>query len=174
MHRVTLQDGTVLDGLTLNGNNYISDTIIDSDVFADNLATVEIYDGEQVHLYQDMKLVANQLHDGKSWFILAEKTVDEKERERVNQEIDRLKTVIVIDADKIQILADGIDAATVTATIPLEAEYCFVTVNGPPAERAEIVNGQVVREFTSTTVGIFRVDFYAANRVATVFIEAVE
>ncbi len=174
MHRVTLHDGTVLNDLVLNGNNYISDDLIDDAIFDDNLETVIIFDGEKSEVYTDMKLVANQVYEGRSWFVLAEKTVDEKERERVNQEIDRLKTVIVIDADKIQILADGIDAATVTATIPLEAEYCFVTVNGPPAERAEIVNGQVVREFTSTTVGIFRVDFYAANRVATVFIEAVE
>jgi hypothetical protein len=85
MHRVTLQDGTVLDGLTLNGNNYISDTIIDSDVFADNLATVEISDGKKSQVYEDMKLIANQMHDGKSWFILAEKTLQDKERERVDK-----------------------------------------------------------------------------------------
>ncbi len=80
---------------------------------------------------------------------------------------------ITLTADKTTITADGDDAATVTATIPMDAEYCFVTVNGPPAEKADIEGGQVVREFTSEEAGIFRVDFYAGNKVATIFIEAV-
>ncbi len=64
--------------------------------------------------------------------------------------------------------------ATVTATIPGDSQYCFVTVNGPPAEKADIEDGQVVREFTSETAGIFKVEFYAGNKVSAIFIEAVE
>ncbi len=81
---------------------------------------------------------------------------------------------ITVTTDKVQILADGVDVATVTAMIPVMADHCYVTVNGPPAERAEIVNDQVVREFSSETVGVFRVDFYAGDKSATIFIEAVE
>jgi hypothetical protein len=82
-------------------------------------------------------------------------------------------TEIAIESDKMQITADGQDVATVTAMIPVSAEYCWVTVNGPPAEKADIVDGQVVREFVSAEVGVFRVDFYAGNKVGTIFIEAV-
>jgi hypothetical protein len=85
MYSITLHDGTVIDNLTLNGNNYISDTLINSNTFTDNLATVKISDGKKSQVYEDMKLIANQMHDGKSWFILAEKTLQDKERERVDK-----------------------------------------------------------------------------------------
>jgi hypothetical protein len=83
VHKVTLQDGTVLDKLELNGNNYISDTLIDDAVFTDNLGAVEIDDGGKKQVYKDMKLVANQLYEGKSWFILAEKTLQDKMEDEV-------------------------------------------------------------------------------------------
>ena len=35
--KITLQDGTVLANLKLNGNNFISDTIIETSIFEDNL-----------------------------------------------------------------------------------------------------------------------------------------
>lgn len=81
MYTITLSDGTVMGNLELNGNNYISETLIDDAVFDGTLETVEIHDGEQTQIYQNMKLVANRVFDGKSWFILAEKTRADKERE---------------------------------------------------------------------------------------------
>ncbi len=80
---------------------------------------------------------------------------------------------ITIETDKTEIAADGIDAVTVTVTIPVDAEYCFVNVNGLPAEKADIEDGQVVREITSEEAGLFRVDFCAGNKVGTIFLEAV-
>jgi hypothetical protein len=90
VHKVTLQDGTVLDKLELNGNNYISDTLIDDAVFTDNLGAVEIDDGGKKQVYKDMKLVANQLYEGKSWFILAEKTLQDKMEDEVLMLRDKL------------------------------------------------------------------------------------
>ena len=40
MYTIKLYDGTVLDNLELNGNNFISDTIIPDTVFENNLKTV--------------------------------------------------------------------------------------------------------------------------------------
>lgn len=40
--KITLADGTALEGLTLNGNNYISDKKVTEDVFRDNLSKVTI------------------------------------------------------------------------------------------------------------------------------------
>ncbi len=102
MHKITLQDGTVLDSLELNGNNYIAKGLIGDVVFADNLATVEIYDGEQSQVFEDMKLVANQIHDGKSWFILAEKTLQEKEKEALEHRIEELEASIVATDNEAQ------------------------------------------------------------------------
>ena len=99
MHTVTLQDGTVLDNLTLNGNNYISDTLIDDAVFESNLDTVTINDGETTQTYENMKLVANQLFDGKTWFVLAEKSTEDIEKERLEKELTDLWDVVLFGGD---------------------------------------------------------------------------
>ena len=73
--KITLQDGTVLENLKLNGNNFISDTIIESSTFQDNLGNVKIEDEDgNVAEYRFMKLIQNIVVDGKSWFILAEQS----------------------------------------------------------------------------------------------------
>lgn len=167
MHKITLQDGTVIDNLELNGNNYISNTLIADAVFTKNLGTVEISDGNKVQILKDMKLIANQNHDGKSWFILAEKTQADKDRDRLSE----LETKIELAADKTTISADGVDVATITATIPLDAEYCFITINGPPAEKADVVDGEVVREFSAAEAGLYKVEFFAGNKAASIIIE---
>ena len=35
MYKITLHDGTVLDDLELNGNNFISEKVIDDSVYSD-------------------------------------------------------------------------------------------------------------------------------------------
>jgi len=84
MYTIKLNNGTVLTNLTLNGNNFISDKIIPDDIFTDNLNEVEISDGENTQIYNDMVLVANRVIDGKSWFILAEKTPEMKREEEMS------------------------------------------------------------------------------------------
>ena len=46
MYNVKLTDGTELKNLELNGNNFISDTIIDETIFENNLDKVIITDDE--------------------------------------------------------------------------------------------------------------------------------
>ena len=91
MYTITLSDGTVLDNLELNGNNYISDTLIDDAVFDGTLETVEIHDGESTQTYENMKLIANRVFDEKSWFILAEKTPQDIEKEKTNKRIEAIE-----------------------------------------------------------------------------------
>ena len=83
MYQITLHDGTVLDELELNGNNFISEKVIDDSVFDGNLDTVTITDGETTETYTDMKLLSNRVDGGKSWFVLGEKTAQEKMMERL-------------------------------------------------------------------------------------------
>lgn len=47
------------------------------------MGTVEISDGKTTETHTDMKLVANRVDGGKSWFILDEKTEQEKTAERL-------------------------------------------------------------------------------------------
>ena len=83
MYTITLHDGTVLDELELNGNNFISEKVIDDSVFSGNLDTVTISNGETTETYTDMKLLSNRVDGGKSWFVLGEKTEQEKAMERL-------------------------------------------------------------------------------------------
>ena len=83
MYQITLHDGTVLDNLELNGNNFISEKVIDDAVFTNNLDTVTISNGETTETYTDMKLLSNRVDGGKSWFVLGEKTEQEKAMERL-------------------------------------------------------------------------------------------
>ena len=79
--KITLADGTSLDGLDLNGNNFISSTAVTEATFAGKLSnvTIEGPDGTQTH--EDMKLVQISKVGKKYWFILAEKTAEEKQKE---------------------------------------------------------------------------------------------
>ena len=95
MYTVVLQDGTALENLTLNGNNFISDTLIDDSVFVDNLDTVTINDGETTQVHENMKLIANQVFEGKSWFIIEQKTPRDIEKERLEKELIDIWDVVL-------------------------------------------------------------------------------
>lgn len=83
MHKITLADGTVLDNLELNGNNYIAEGAIDNAVFKDNLATVTITDGTTAETYDDLVLRSNRVENGRSWLVFGQKTQQEKAMERL-------------------------------------------------------------------------------------------
>lgn len=85
MYAITLGDGTKIDNLDLNGNNFISGEILPDEVFDGKLSRVEISGEEGAREFADMYLVANRVMNGKSWFILAEKTDEMKQRERLEQ-----------------------------------------------------------------------------------------
>lgn len=83
MYKITLADGTVLDNLELNGNNFISDTLIDDSVFIGNLTSVTIEGDESKETHTNMKLTANRVMAGKQWFILSDKSEDELWRDSI-------------------------------------------------------------------------------------------
>lgn len=100
MYSVKLADGTELKGLELNGNNFISNTIIDDNVFKDNLGNVTITSPEGVVEYEDMKLIQNKVYGTQSWFILTEKTKDEKDKETLLQLLADLTEVVLLGGVK--------------------------------------------------------------------------
>jgi len=107
MYTIKLNNGTIISNLVLNGNNFISDKIISDDIFTNNLDKVEISDGESTRVYNDMMLVANRVIDGKSWFILMEKTPEQKEKEALEAIItDIYKTLVSKDLKSIDELPD--------------------------------------------------------------------
>ena len=83
MIKIILNNGNEINNLTLNGNNYISDNTLSNDIFTDGLSIVTVVDSDISTEYKNMKLIQNIVLDGKSWFILAEKTEEEMLKERL-------------------------------------------------------------------------------------------
>lgn len=71
MYKITLADGTALENLVLNGNNFIAQTAVDDAVFKDNMATVTItnLDDGTTEQIEDSVLLSNIVRDGKSWLV---------------------------------------------------------------------------------------------------------
>ena len=88
--KVTLADGTEIDNLTLNGNNFISSKKITEDAFEGNLDTVEIYDysTEETQVLHNAVLIQLEKYGKEYWFILAEKSEAEIERENMLADIE--------------------------------------------------------------------------------------
>lgn len=84
MYTIILGDQTEITNLDLNGNNFISEQAIPDEAFSEsNLTHVIIRSENGFQEFHDMFLVANRVIDGKSWFIIAEKTEEMKREERI-------------------------------------------------------------------------------------------
>lgn len=77
-YSVTLSDGTKLNNLALNGNNFVSSTKLTEDNFKDKLSKVTITDDDgKAKDYTDMVLVQVTQMGDETWFILGEKAQDD-------------------------------------------------------------------------------------------------
>ncbi len=87
-YKITLADGTVLDNLDLNGNNFISTKKVTAEQLTDeNLAGVKIDNGETEEEHEHMALVQVQKIGAKYWFILRDKSLDELEKDVLVKEL---------------------------------------------------------------------------------------
>lgn len=96
MYKITLADGTELENLVLNGNNFISPTAVDDAVFADNMATVTITNLEDgtTEQIEDGVLLSNIVRDGCSWLVLGQKSEEEKRLETIDSTFTDLQMAL--------------------------------------------------------------------------------
>lgn len=90
MYTMTLLDGTKLENLKLNGNNWITSQVISEDTFSGKLNKVSVTDGETTQEYTDQTLIQIQQYGDEYWFILGDQTQDEK----INQSITELQIAL--------------------------------------------------------------------------------
>lgn len=83
MYKITLSDGTELENLRLNGNNFISSELVTADLFDGKLGTVTFTGPEGTETYHDLLLVQITREGNDWWFVLTEKTEAQKQEERV-------------------------------------------------------------------------------------------
>ena len=87
-YSVTLADGTTIDNLTLNGNNYISKTKIDTSIFEGNCHSVMISDGENEVVYDNMECVQVTQMNDEYWFVLRELSSEELATAKLQSDIE--------------------------------------------------------------------------------------
>lgn len=96
MYTITLADGTKLENLELNGNNYIAEGVIEDSVFEGNLDTVTITDGETTETFTDMRLMSNIVRDERSWFVLGEKSAQQKKEEAMAKQMAEMQKAMSV------------------------------------------------------------------------------
>lgn len=96
MYSIKLSDGTEIKNLELNGNNFISDTIIDESIFENNLDKVTIIDSEgNIEELSNAKVIFAKVLN-KDSFILVEKTKEEVEKEALYQLLADLAETVLL------------------------------------------------------------------------------
>lgn len=102
--KITLADGTQLENLRLNGNNFISDTKITADTFSGNLSKVVIEgieDGkETIQEYEHMELVQIVHYKDGYYFVLRELSQDELDKIKTQADIEYLAMMSDIDLEE--------------------------------------------------------------------------
>lgn len=89
IYKITLADGTIIDNLTLNGNNFISRTPLDESVFAENCHPVIINDGNSDEVHADMELVQIvHVDEGDYWFVLRDISAEELSKIKLQSDLE--------------------------------------------------------------------------------------
>ena len=97
-YTITLADGTVLDNLKLNGDNFISNTAINADIFNENCSPVIISDGVNSETHNNMEFVqVTEQEPGKYWFVLRELSASELARIKMQSDIDYVAMIAGIE-----------------------------------------------------------------------------
>lgn len=96
MYNIKLADGTMIENLELNGNNYIPKIEIDIGVFEDSLSKVTIVDPEgKIEELENIRVTFAKVGTKQS-FILAEKSKEEVEKERISQILADLTELVLM------------------------------------------------------------------------------
>lgn len=88
IYSITLSDGTKLENLRLNGNNFISAVPVTKEMFDGNCGKVTVSDGETEEVYENLDLVQITENGGEYWFILRSLTPDELFRIKMQSDIE--------------------------------------------------------------------------------------
>ena len=97
MYKLQLEDGTIVDNLEMNGNNYIPQSPIDVNVFNDvelNEINVIGSDGNVEELH-NCKIVFAEV-SGKQSFIITTKTKEEIENEVLKKRLADLTEIVML------------------------------------------------------------------------------
>lgn len=90
IYTITLKDGTQIENLRMNGNNFISQEQINPEIFDGNLEKVTINDGENDEVHENMGLVQVTQMGDEYWFVLIDIPASEIANEKLRSDLDYL------------------------------------------------------------------------------------
>ena len=96
-YKITLSDGTVLDDLKMNGNNFISNIEIDAAAFEGNCSKITINDGEKDEIYSNVELVQIMKIENEYWFVLRQIPKSEREFTKMQSDLEYVAMMSEID-----------------------------------------------------------------------------
>lgn len=100
---ITLSDGTTIENLRLNGNNFVSETEIKKEMFDGKLlkVTIEgIEDGKKVvNEYKNMELVQIVHYEDGYYFVLRELSQEEINMAKIQGNIEYLAMMTDVDLE---------------------------------------------------------------------------
>lgn len=100
--KITLADGTVIDDLGLNGNNYISPKKLTEDDFDGNLDHITIEDPDgNVEELENMELVQVKKYGKEYWFVLRQLSEQELKDLKTQANIEYIAMMADIDLEEV-------------------------------------------------------------------------
>lgn len=95
-YSMILNNGTILNNLELNGNNYVSTIEVTSADFSGNISPIIISDGETEELLENMEFVRIANWENK-WWILIQKKPPISETTKLRADIDYLSMMLDVE-----------------------------------------------------------------------------
>lgn len=93
-YTITLEDGTTITDLKLNGNNFVSKDVITPEIFDGNLGTVTISDGEVTETHENMELAGISVYDGEYYFVLLDIPESEIRNQKLRSDVDYIAMMV--------------------------------------------------------------------------------
>ena len=90
IYTMVLSDGTIIENLRKNGDNYISVSKLTSDMFEGKLSEVTVKTSEDEVVMENMDLVQITEMDGEYWFVLRQFSATELAMAKMSSNIDFL------------------------------------------------------------------------------------
>ncbi len=98
--KITLSDGTQLENLRVNGNNFVSATKITENTFKGKLSKVKIESENFNQEYSNMELVQITHYDDGYYFILRKISQEELDKLKTKADIEYLAMMTDIDLEE--------------------------------------------------------------------------
>lgn len=97
IYTITLEDGTQITNLRMNGNNFVSQNPINPEIFEGKLGEVIISDGATNERHTNMELVQIMPFEGEYYFVLIDIPESQLKERKLRSDVDYIAMMSDID-----------------------------------------------------------------------------